>query len=563
MATTLTPTATSALDVQHLSLLNALQEEVERLRKSERHQSEENEKASRESKRTTVLLQLSQDQLQGAKETNLRLQNELHDTKEKLKTAEHQAATARETAVHAEAVVLATRAELQEKLEKQKVETELAARRTVQEREANEILRKEIHELEVRLMKEKHEREEDSRLAFERRVALETRLKSKTTELSDLEHLREKELKESVAREFDLSKLVRELTAKRDEVQGILEAERKSSFLLIATLKSESQSSAHKTEQVTATWRSAEQDLMQNNETLKRQLEQVKERLSELETSSQARIKVLEAQNAKFCADLRAAQSEINLQADREDTLNRDKAEAMVMLHARHDATKLRNEELEEELRLTKERLRQAVISSAAERDEIKLKHESTLSKQKDLTYNASQTLQHVEMDKRVLQARVHALESELEQALARSSKLAVAQANDITSLKAEMEGYRNAVSKLEQHIAENYEVRILQDHNEQLNQELARVKALLQQANHTLADVRIEASISESYRLKMVQEDVETQLARVAALEKERAAARPLIGSLVELAKRREVFESPVALEVDTFYRHFGNSSS
>ena len=547
-------------EIQHASLLSALKEEVERLRKSERHESEEHEKTSREAKRTTVLLQLSQDQLQGIKETNLRLQNELHDIKSKLRASEQAASVSREATVHAEAVAITTRSELQEKIEKQKVEIELAGRRTVQQVEANEILRKDMAELEVRFLKEKHDREEESRLAFERRVALEARLKTKTTDLDDLEHLREKELKESVAREFDLSKAIREINAKRDELSAVLESERRSNFLLTATLKSEAQMASTKLEHATTTWRSMEVDLIQNNESLKLQLQQLKERLAELETSSQARIKVLEAQNAKFCADLRAAQSEINVQADREGALNRDKADALVMLHARHDATKLRNEELEEELRLVKERLRQTVVTGAAERDELKLTHESTINKQKELTYTASQTLQHVEMDKRVLQARVHALESELEQALGRSSKLAVSQANDIASLKAEIEGYRNAVSKLEQHIAENYEVRILQSQNEELTHELARIKTLLQHANHSLADVRIEASISESYRLKMVQEDVATQLSRVAALEKERAAARPLIASLLELTKRREVLESTVALEVDTFYRHFGS---
>lgn len=543
------------------TLLRLLQDEVQRLRSTERNQIEEIEKNERDTKRTTVMLQLTHDQLQLLKDANVKLQTQLLDGAAERGKMLQDLKLKEEALEHAVKTTTMNASLHSDKVNKLTAEIEIAKNRIASQESANKTLRDEIAVLKERIETLNGEREREARSAFEYKTALEVRLQHKTVELGDLEAMRAKETKEVTAREYELSKLIAELKRQKHELEESLDREKRSNFQLVTSLKAEGADAGHRLLAVKSSTDGIIRDQIEQIERYKAEIAQLNERLEEANSSHKARIKVLELQNAKFCADLKSAQSEVNALAERDVAASKERAEAIITLNARNDVSRLRIEELEAEVALLKESMRATILAHSAAVDESRMSFSTALKQQQDATNAKAQALQHTSMDLRVAESRLRAVEEEMQQVADRNSKLSTSQANEISALRAEIEGYRNAVKKLEDHIENNYEVRVLREQNEALTNDVAEMKERLHHANHTLANLRIEADISESYRYKMLQEHLETQLGRVGSLEKERRSARQLLGALVTLAKKKDSLDASLTMEVDQFFRVFGAS--
>lgn len=547
----------SSLDTE--SLLTLLQDEVSRLRISERSHQEHLELAERDSKRTVVMLQLTHDQLQLLKEANVKLQRHASDSAALIEKLRHEVSVLTEETTHLQKCALDADALHKDQHARADAELALWKQRLSAQEKANEVLRNEMAENAQRHEACVSDGERQSRKAFETSTALEVRLKQKLVELQDLEVLREKERKETTAREYELSKTVSEQKRALAAAAEANDRQRRADFTVITTLKAECEDYKSRFLHLQKTLDAERKETFETIERLKIELSMARERHDEAESSFRAREKVLEMQVAKFCTDLKSAQLEINSLADREVLQLKSNSEALILLHARHDVSKLRVEELESELHAAKEKLRSEIVSHAAELDKVKADHTTVLRQQQDLTSSKSQELQHMSMDLRVAQSRIRSLEDELQQHQERTAKLIAAQAADIAALRTELDGYRSSVKKLEDHIENNYEMRILSEQNQRFEEDARHLKEKLRHANQTLANLRVEADISESYRLKMLQEQFEAEMSRVTALEKERRSARTLLTALIAAAKKGDGVDLSLASEVDQFYRVFG----
>lgn len=541
------------------ALLRILQEEVEQLRGSTRQKEEEIERKERDSKRTMVMLQMTHDQLSLLKENNLKLETQLIDANSKCRQLENFAHGKEEEATHAAKVVIDTNRIHDGEVKKLESLRTICENKLQAQMASNDVLRNEIQALKERIEQITTDAEAESRKRFETIVALETRLKYKTVELDDLQLLRDKDTRHTAAREYELSQKIasqeKELRAHADKA----ERERRTQFTLIAGLKAESETSAAQLASTQGHLRETEATQLSTIERLTHEVAQLKERLEEANSSHAARERVLETQIVKFCADLRAAQSEINSMADSEHGQRKNFSEALIAANARGDVSKVRSEQLEIELTHLREKLRQTIVSQAALVDELKLQHKTSYGKLQENVNDKSQQLQHTMMDLRVAESKLHGAEEELHRHVERSTKETNSMTSEISSLRTELDGYRNAVKKLEKHIEDNFEVRVLSEQNAVLQEEARSLKERVRHANQTLADLRVELDISEGYRIKMMQEELTNELKRAATLDQERRAARELLATLVPIATSANAVELSVMSELDKYQRRFG----
>jgi chromosome segregation ATPase len=544
-------------------LLAMLQDEVSRLRTVERVQSEGIERVDRDHKRATVMLQLSHEQLGAIKTQCTALRGELDASKDKVLKLEMIIAEKNEQIRQAtddlkalELTSEETRSSLSKELAALKCSSSVSA-------ESISILRAEVGELRQQLKNTENERERCERLSFEKVVAIETRLKQKCDDLQFLEGLRNKEQREVVAREYELSRTISELRSANEELAAALDREKREAFRQITMFKSQMEMAVHNYEELQKRTSSSDKILITSNERLQREVAMLKERLEESTSSAKAREQVLDSQIAKLCADLRAAQQEINEMADRSVVVSKQHLQSTVALSAQNNAATSRIKDLEQEVETLKEKIRTITIECASERDQLHFQHESRVQELQKYLAEKSEAIRSLTTDLQLATARARTFEQELRIAVERHANGTAASSAEISSLKAEISGYRNAVHKLEKHIEDNYEVTTLREQNEQLEQQIQQLKSRLAQANSALANVRIEADIAESYRVKVLHDQVEAQLSRVTALEKERKVTRPLIDALVQIVRRNGDSDPHLQSEIDSYYRGFGAAPS
>ncbi|CUE85819.1 Hypothetical protein, putative [Bodo saltans] len=541
------------------ALLRLLQEEVEHLRGSTRQKDEEIERRERDSKRTMVMMQMTHDQLSLLKDANVKLETQLIDSREKCRQLQALAQSKEEEALHAAKVLMDTKRVHEGDIKKLESLQVISEKKHQAQLSANDVLRNEIQALKARIEDITTTNESESRKRFEATVALETRLKHKTIELDDLELLREKDTRQATAREYELSK---KITSQDQELRALteqIERDRRLQFTLMAGLKSESETAAARLSNTQKQLTDAETSRATTTDRLSLECAQLKDRLEEANASHTARERVLETQVAKLCADLRVAQSEINAMADNEHSQRRGFAEALISANARGDVSKSRAEQLDIELAQMREKLRQTIVASSLQMDELKLQHKSANAKLQETVNDKSQTLQHSIMDLKVTESKLLSSEEELHRHVERSIKETNSMTAEISSLRTELDGYRNAVKKLEKHIEDNFEVRVLTEQNENLEAESKSLKERVRHANQTLADLRVEADISEGYRIKMIQEELSNELRRASVLDQERRAARELLTVLVPIAANANAMELSVLSELDKYQRLFG----
>jgi hypothetical protein len=541
------------------TLLRVLQEEVEHLRGGTRQKEEELERRDRDSKRTMVMLQMTHDQLSLLKDANVKLEMQLIDCREKCRQLEKVAQDKQEDALHAAKVLMDSKRVHDGEIKKLESVNAISEKKLQAQLCANDVLRNEVEALKNRIEDITATNENESRKRFEAAVALETRLKHKTIELDDLQLLREKDTRQTTAREYELS---RKIAAQDQELRTLteqLERDRRLNFTLVAGLKSEGETATARLSNTQKQLNDSEVSRVTTIERLTVECSQLKERLEEANTSHIARERVLETQIAKLCADLRVAQSEINAMADNEHGQRKGFSEALITANARGDVNKVRAEQLEMELSQMREKLRQTIVANSSQMDELKLQHKTANSKLQETVNEKSQALQHSMMDFKVTESKLISSEEELHRHVERSTKETNALTAEISALRTELDGYRNAVKKLERHIEDNFEVRVLTEQNESLQEESRSLKERVRHANQTLADLRVESDISEGFRIKMIQEELSNELRRAAALDNERRAARDLLTVLVPIAANANAMELSVMSELDKYQRLFG----
>lgn len=548
-------------DTDTTVLLSMLNTEVERLKGQESLQKEENRSLDRDAKRTTIMLTLAQEQIELHKERNIKLKHELDDERDSssrlrtrveklerdLKSSEDDTVAATKRGEKAEGKLAA-------ELEGKKVEvTQLDG--TV------ERLRKELEETKVSFSKQVDAASKAEREAFQTQLNLKTRVQSLETELEDLEQLRSRETREVTAREYELSKSVQDLKNENRALKDQVERENRAAFEVQTLLRSENEQVKLKLAQLEGMTKVSDRENFDKIQKLTSELRDTKERFEDANSAAIAREKALDMQIAKLCTDLRVAQQEINQLADKEAAGAKNHIDTIVQLSATRDSLRARVSSLEDDVATQKEKNRAAEVAFAQEREEMKRRLQVISHGHNTTVASKSDEISKVTHELTTTTYRMTALEEDL-----RTTKKAAEQndrihAAEIGSLKAEIEGYKKSVEMLERDRNDNITILTLKEQNETLKNQCTQLRNQITHANKSLADLRVEADISESYRITQMQEHVESQLNRVSSLEKERRFARPLLQDLVDLVQRKDIVDPALARDIDLFFRQFGNS--
>ena len=554
---------TQASGDNSLVLLNMLNNEVERLKLTEKLQLEGIERVDRDNKRQSVLLSLTQNQLQLIKDANTKLQEQVASVTAQLEASSTLNSELQEDLKRVQDSLCALRISSSTKTEDLQRDIVIVKNEAEEWKNAVSAAKSEVKLLQDQLQTAKSDQDRSSRLAFEHKVHVETRLQQKTAELQSLEEQRTKDSREVLAREYQLSKSLNEVKRQLVDVQSNYDADKKKHFELCSTLKSENEQLQLRVGRMDRDFREREQELIVLSERLKVEVRMANELLDELRSSSLARERALEAQQQKLVADLRSAQAEVNSLADKEVVHHRERVEAVVSLNARNDAQKQHIARLEDEVQAVKDKLRLAIVESAGERESLRSQHGVQSEEFASRLERRTQENLSLATENHQATSRIAALEQELALLKQKAQRSNDAQAAEIASHKAEIDGYRKAVAKLEQHIEDSYELKLLTEQNRQLQDEVALLKQRLSNANSSFANLRIEADISDNYRTSLLQERVEQQLKRAAGLEAERLASRPLLDMLLDVVQAKGYSDPALDRDIDKFVRQYGRHSS
>merc|ERR1711976_999958 len=132
------------------------------------------------------------------------------------------------------------------------------------------------------------------------------------------------------------------------------------------------------------------------------------------------------------------------------------------------------------------------------------------------------------------LGARVKQLEEEHAKKDKDNWERANAYKAEITSLRNEIEGYKQTIEKLEGSIAENYNYKILAEQNEMLKSDVESSRNQIKNLNNTISTMKIESDILDDYKTKVLQEQNEQCLKRIQELEREHKMIAPLMSELI-----------------------------
>jgi len=526
----------AALD-QWAALLRVMNEELERLRKSDVILKEGTQRADADQKRLLTLLAMCHDEMITTRQIN----SKLHRDVVELGNAHRELSDAHETV---KGLLGQRERDLQVALLRIQEAEQSAKLKDAEHKVGAEDAEKRIGNISTRLEKvtsefekAKLEFEHIQRLTLENRVHLETRLHSRDKDNEDLQVLRQREVKEAFAREYQLSRHVKELKESHETAAHAAEAERMKLFEQVTLLRSELEQKSHQLSLLQTSSREREHQLTAQLQKTKVEGGRLREELESLRAASAAQAKAQEHTVQKLCTDLRQAQSENNTLHSKVSEHERERVETVVSLHVKNDAQKSHISLLEDRAASLDERLRMATMEHGTERDKLRSDHAAM---HKDFTRKLEEEKQaqmRLDNELHVATRTVAALEMELASTKESTQRACQIHALELSACKAEVEGYKLAVAKLEGHISDQFEPKLAQEQNEQLQQKVRELQNRLLAANTQLADWRIEADISANYKLTLIQEQSELQAKQIAVLHKERTAAAALIERLRQSA--------------------------
>eukprot|EP00744_Colponema_vietnamica_P009446 GILI01013425.1.p1 GENE.GILI01013425.1~~GILI01013425.1.p1 ORF type:complete len:753 (-),score=158.05 GILI01013425.1:80-2011(-) len=510
-----------------------LDSEVHRLKAMDRTQKEGLERFERDEKRLTVLLSMSRDQLDQFKVRNDRLlvdcdarQKEIEALKQKNDILEKKFRLATEDKQAFKVMCDNNSAAEKALLAKLQLENQL-------QKDTIERCRKEAISAEDSRKEERDLVEVERRKAFEMRVALETRLRTVEEELGFIQEMRQKDTKTATTREYDLSVLVQQLKREVNDLRGTQESVTRNTFESTNAVRTENMTLNEKCRMLETQLSEVTRTSFEKVTQLQTHLDAKSELLEQQEASAKAREKVAETQIQKFIADLRVAQGEVNDLAARENTKNEEQVTKIIKLSSDLNATSQHLVDVLQEVDTLKARIRQhevnAIIANENATNLLSRHQREYAEKYSQKTAELNNTTVELQWKSEKLaatEARLHQTAEVLESAKEKHY-------NESNAFRNEIEGYKGSVAKLNFHIEANVENKLLLEQNQNLQQQIVTLKNQLGNMNNALSKARVEVDIADNHRSLVLMDQLDSQLARLNILEKERLEGRPLLDKL------------------------------
>jgi chromosome segregation ATPase len=550
-------------DMSDHTLIGLLQASIDRHRTTADDLKTSSELQSRDEKRTLIMLKLAQEQVERSKEANDKLIRETDATRQRNAVLEEEVAQLRTTVDDLEAKQRVIHSTHDRSL--RDVATELKVERGEHATTQNGLqkLRAELNEAKAAAVTDANSREAKHRELYQEHATLKARCDTLKEEVDFLEGQRSKEVRQVAEREYDLNRTIGALKKSLTEREAELDIVKRTTFESNTMLNSECEQLRIKVIQLEGMLKATDRDGSQRVNQLREENRLLRERSESDMLTANTREKALQQETATLAANLRAAQREINEMADRESDTRKKSLVDVVQLHAERDSLATRVASLERELTETKGKAKAEAISL---RTDVEVaKNERVLADQRHSTELAVKRDENAK-----LRDELSLLTQQLVDAQAEAKREQCAlhdkidtQDTELKRFSVELAGYKGSVEKLEKHIRDNYAVRLLEDEVSSLKAQNVQLKNQLTHANSALASLRVEADISESSRMRTMQEHVMEAQRRVATLEREVRFSRPLLADLVEAAQHAQCLDAALERDVDLFFRQFGNNSS
>ena len=514
-------------------LLSMLDSEIHRLKTAEKITKEGLDRSERDGKRMTVLLAMAHDQLEQHKDRNaalhssvealqkevetLKLQKGAAEEKFSLAVADKRAFEAMSASNGSAKAALTAKLELENKMQEETI-LRLRADAAALERSRDE---------------DRAMAEVERRKAFELRVALQTRLTTVEEELNFLTEMRQEDAKKTTAREYDLSVVVQTLKKEVALLRGSQDASHRSSFETMSAARIERDALEERVKGLERDLTDARRSGFERSTQLQTLLTAKTEQLEAQEAAAKSREAASETQLQKLITDLRVAQSEVNGLADAENTVRAAHVTELVKIKSELDVRTRELADAAEEVQTLKTRLHQQTIDAAVAKENAanalsagQREHSARLAAKVNELNTVAVELQWTAEKLTSTEGRLATALSDFETATEKHRKEAAA-------LRQEIDGYKHAVAKLNSHIEDNIENRLLAEQNSNLSAHVEAMKGQIAAMNAALSQARVEMSIGESNNAMQQLGHAEAQIARLGALERERAELRPLLDTL------------------------------
>ena len=551
--------ASNGAAVTDTTLIRLLAADIERLKAVNDAQRDDQEHKGRDEARLAIMLRLAQDQIEHSKEQIASLRGRMQLAEDRREELEHVSERQQSRILELEdqirsQVAIAGRVAREHTARLH----EAAAQKSILE-DALTALRKDLDDLSIKYQQLNSRREAGERMGHETKVKLEVRCTSLQEEVSFLTDTREREAKTALERECAQSKAIAQLKTERDDALRSRDAEHRRFVEELSNTHAALTTMQLKYAQQEMQIKEGDRDSFAKVSRLTQELHVAKERAEKDFLAAKAIEQDLRKETARLVADLRVAQSEINQLSDKETEGTKSRITALIELESQKDV-------------MTK---RIAALEAAAEKQraesaakEVDLSTQVDLLQQQVAAKNRERIAEVARVKDDLLRARAEATTTatrldaaEQRCASVQSSADAAAQQHvkEIAALRAESDGYRASVEKLEQHMRDNYVTKILQDEVDSLRSQNGRIKQQLTAANSSLANLRIEADIAEQYREKLLQDQVGQLQSKVSQYERERRFSRPLLRDLLTGLLRHPPLDAALEKDLELFVRNFG----
>ena len=548
-------------DISDHTLIGLLQASVDRLKTNVDDQRVGSELREREDRRTAIMLKLAQEQVERGRDSYAKLHKELDAAKARASSAEDEASALRVAVEGLEqsARVAAAKGDRAVQDVGVQLKAERGERAALQQ--LVDRLRGELQEAKEAAVTDSNTRETKFRDLYQEHATLKARCETQRDEIDFLEAQRSKEVRLVAEREYELNRAVAKLKTELGDRDLELSTLKRSSFQTTTTLNSDAEQLRIKVIQLEGMLKATDRDGASRIQQLREEVRLLQDRNEQDHATAVAREKALQQETATLTAHLRAAQKEINELSDRDAEDKRKSLTDVVQLHAERDSLAMRVASLERSLQEMTAKLNTQAVTLRTDVDVAR--NEKVLADQKHATELALKRDENAKLRdelslgaQQLADAQAYAKREEAE-----LSERIYSQDQEIRKQRVEIAGYKETVEKLDKHVRDNYAVRILEDEVSSLKQQNLQLKNQLTHANSALANLRVEADITETSRMKTMQEQVLEAQRRVAILERELRFSRPLLTDLVEAAQHGNCLDAALERDVDLFFRQFGSA--
>eukprot|EP00759_Apiculatamorpha_spiralis_P039068 PhF_6_TR37928/c0_g1_i1/m.56679 len=546
--------------VASLALLRVLTSEILRFKAQETSLKASLERADRDNVKSEIMLNLLQDQVAHSNVNVERMKADLRTAQESAaKLTEQNKRLSEQLKESVEAEQHVKRLLEQEVLSHQKNNDAKEAKVSYVETTLD-ALKKELDMNKVRYLKLVQESEQKSKEAFQQEVTLKVALNQAKEDAEHLTGTLRKDVQDALERAVMAEQRLKHTMHELSSTKARNLEEQKAQHELVAVLKTELETTKLLVAQKDAMISANTKETFEKMAKLQLEVDRLKEDLTAERNMAEASRKQHDVMVEKYKAENNSFQLEVTRLST--ELITKQKNLMDTQVNARVEAEGLRSritgaetdrdhfrnkfKEMEAKLKAENEGLRRTT------RDEVRV-HDTEVAALKDEITKLNSEL-------RVTSRRLGEVETVLSEKEKQFSNSYEEHKKEVTTLRAEIAGYKQSVRQLEAHIAENISYKILQEKCESLESDLVSARNQVSHLGHVIAEMKVESEVVEQYRVRLLQERYDDLTKEMDLLRSQARFCLPLLDDTLTILQKEVPGKITGAMlkEIDLYQREF-----